>query len=403
MNKTLAYLWGTDNDKRPSLAFIRFPMLVLLPAIIAVSALAALFYPAYAQTIIQTAVLVAVGLSIVRTAIALSLEWPKSPVEIETHPIHSQFKISFITYGFLAVLGFMALVLSLSFLLPTSNVLFPSVEIGLLAITIVFLALFARYNAMSFSVEIAQLQSESRESTKALGDNFIAATNQLTETYNKNTSDLIAKLDSQGERQANLLAGMADALQNIAKFQKAQLDLVADSKRLAEETLNNQKETDRERKELEQRREVAQQQVQELERLRMLPRLGVRLAVEGVIFHHVNVDIINIGMSSKSLEVTLDTSDGRSQVRLGGDLNSQQQKRFDFGDVARFPNSTQFTVRCSILDAVGRMYGFQSIFEYTRVVGWLGNTTSISVQPNDYVFSTPSPEYISNSLGFRPG
>lgn len=405
MKGKLAYLWGsTTNGQKPSLAFIRFPALVLLPSTVLLSALVALFLPpAVALSTIEGIILSALGLSIIRTIIALSISQAKGPTEIQLHPIHSQFKVSLVAYGFLAVMGFTALVISLSLLLPGYGVLFPSVEIGLLAITIAFLALFARYNAMSLSVEMTRLQEESRSSAKNLGDNFITATKELTETYNKNTSDLISNLESQSERQARLLAGMADALHDIAKSVKAQLEVVAESKELAQKTLENQKETERERRELEERRQLAEQQAQEVERLRMLPVIGVRLSAEGLVFHHVHVDVVNTGMTARNVDVTLEASNGRSSTLLGGDLISQQLRRLDFGDVAGFPNNTVLTVRCGFMDASGRKYSFSTRFDYIRTLGWFNSTASISIQPNDYVFPTPLlQEHFPNALGFNP-
>jgi len=297
-----------------------------------------------------------------------------------------------VSAGLLAGLAFLGIVLVLVLVSAGPEVFVPVVEIGLLAVTIGFLALFTRYTARSFSIDVSQLGETYREASDRATRSYVASTQDLTQAYEQSTSRLLAKMDEQGERQAKILAGLTEVLSKVLEAMERQVQLAKQTQELEQKIVELRDEEKRAGEAREAQREEARVRREEDERLRMLPRLGLRLVVEGVLIHHVKVRVWNRGMSGQNLEVEVAPEGESPRVHPGRSIGAQDIIAFDFGDVTGFPHRTRMSVACRVADAVGRRYRYDTRFEYTRQTGWFDVTTGWVISPAEFIF--PEPERV---------
>lgn len=272
------------------------------------------------------------------------------------------------------------------------DLIIPAVEVTVLGGTVAYLAMFARFTASAFTADMDRLIQETRASGGLLRDNFLVGTKSLGDAFGVNTDRLLGKLDEGGEKQARILVGMTDALNEVAALLKDQRAVTEETRKLGEESLRLQQETDAARRKLEAERTAAQRQAEEEARRRMMPKLGLRVRVSaaGLFWHHVFVDVLNAGMSGQGLKVALKV-DGSPLMLLGGTLSAQELKPFDFGDVSTFPLDATLRVDGTIADVTARVYRFSARFSYRRTTGFWNQTKSAWVEPPDFVWPDAAP------------
>lgn len=294
---------------------------------------------------LQTSALtISVTLMLASAYVIVGVLWGKREVKDSERlsPIHDSFKEWLATATLLFAYLFVSLFLLLILLSPDPEFSVTIIGTGVLIATIAFLAIFTRYTAMSFSADMRELIRESKSSNESLVTSFLEGISQLAQGFSENLSAVIKVLEKERIEEREALMKMAE-----------------DARRRREEE----------------------------ERLRMMPRLGIKLRYRGLLFHSLIVDVFNRGLSGQSLEVSLTPIGKKSILIPGGDLGAQQRKSFDFGDVSRFPLGADLRVLCAVADLKGRKYTFKADFHYKRTLGPLGLATkSITITPQKYVF-----------------
>jgi len=305
--------------------------------------------------------------------------------------VHERLRLGLVlwaTAGLYVLIGEFLALLAVS---ATVEAIVAVVEVTVLGGTIAYLGVFARFTAAAFTADMDRLVRETRASGDALGESFLAATKALGDAFAANTERLLQKLDERGHEQARILVGMTDALNEMASLLKSHGKVAEETRKLGEEALRVQRETAETRVKLEEERVEARRQEEAAARLRMMPRLGIRVRVSsgGLFVHHVFVDVANGGMTGQDLEVNLFVDEAAPFRQLGGTLSAQGRTTLDFGDVSLFPLEASIRVMARVADVAARPYAFHADFHYTRTIGFWGQTKSARVEPSD--FASPEP------------
>ncbi len=139
----------------------------------------------------------------------VAYDWYKSeslrkPMD-ETNPVHKEFRLWIIRVLLIAIYMVTAGILILFSLGLRRDLLIVSAEIGVLMVTIAFIILCSKYSATSLTVDVNQLIREFRASNESLTNIYQKASDELTGTFNSNTTKLLSKLDEQGLKQSTIL------------------------------------------------------------------------------------------------------------------------------------------------------------------------------------------------------
>lgn len=304
---------------------------------------------------------------------------------------HEFWRARTIAWGLLAIgiaatglLGF--LWAGLASIVPQADV--PFVELAVLVLTLALLAVFARYNSMTFRTDgdrlIERLEETSRIETAAR----LAETERLVGAFASETDRLVAKIEAQSLSMSEGLAGIAVKLQNVADAIQTQARIASEARAVAERAVELQGQalqqaTDREAARVAAERRAA---LDRIERIR--PDIRVQMRGQGVLFHHVYVDVFNAGMDAVGLRVRVTTEQGTAPEFVEPGIRANIPRSFDLGGVGDFENEEQFTVTVLVSDVDGNPYECIARIVYQRERGFLGRTTAILFRPAAWVRTT---------------
>jgi hypothetical protein len=297
---------------------------------------------------------------------------------------HEFWRARTIAWGLLAIgiaamglLGFLWAGLAMA--VPSTDL--PFVELAVLVLTLALLAVFARYNSMTFRTDgdrlIDRLEETSRIETAAR----LAETERLVGTFTSQTDRLVAKIEAQSLSMSQGMAGIAVKLQNVADAIQTQARIASEARAAAERAAELQSQalqqaTDREASRVAAERRAA------LDRIaRVRPDIRVQMRGQGVLFHHLYVDVFNGGMDAVGLRVQVTTAQGTGPEFAEPGIRANTPRSFDLGDVGGFEDEEQFTVTVLVSDVDGNPYECIARLGYARERGFLGRTTAIRFEP----------------------
>ncbi len=301
---------------------------------------------------------------------------------------HEFWRARTIAWGLLAIgiaatglLGF--LWAGLASVVPQADV--PFVELAVLVLTLALLAVFARYNSMTFRTDgdrlIDRLEETSRIGTAAR----LAETERLVGTFASQTDRLVAKIEAQSLAMSEGLAGIAVKLQNVADAIQTQARIASEARAAAEQAAELQRQALQQAADRETARVAAERRaaLDRIERVR--PDIRIQMRGQGVLFHHLYVDVFNAGMDAVGLRVRVTTGRGTMSEFAEPGIRANTPRSFDLGDVGGFEDQEQFTVTALVSDVDGNPYECVARLTYQRERGFLGRTTGIRFTPADWV------------------
>lgn len=340
------------------------------------------------------------SLALLATAAKVAYDWHKSESATsrlrDMNPVHEEFKNWLIRVLMIAIFVVAAVILILFSLGLSRDLLIISAEIGVLMVTIAFIVLCSKYSATSLTVDVDQLVREFRASNESLMNVYQKAFDGLTVTFNDNTTKLLSKLDEQGLKQSTILGELATVMKDVADALTEQKALQEETKRIAEEALEDQKRTAEGKAELERERERQRIEREEQDRLMIMPKLGLRMYSTGIVFHKVHLEVVNAGMSGENLEVVVRGDNVAPNRRRFGIIVGQGRKPWELGDVKGFPHQTRFQISAIVSDSKGRRYQFDATFGYERTVGWFDVTQLVTISPEQFLW--PEPVLVENNV-----
>jgi hypothetical protein len=253
-----------------------------------------------------------------------------------------------------AALGILAYVLT-SRGLPAQTTLV-TLEICLLAYTLLILAWLSTLSIRSFSQDASAISSQ-----------FTSETNRLLEENRAHWAD-----------QSGALRSAVGSLDKAVGLQASTL-----------ETMRQATDFNRALLELERERERIRVEATEVRRQRMQPLVGYILRVPsgGVQLKHMNLTVYNRGSEARDLAVFF----GVPQVNvLEGHviaLAYHVSHVFDFGDIAGWPEAATLEVTIEASDVDHNRYRFSGTLEYTRNKN--GMVSFPRIEPEDWQFPEP--------------
>ena len=322
-------------------------------------------------------------------------KWFQGSFLSETSIHHERFKL--VTFSILFVILCVPFVvfLALAIFGVGMEIIIGLAEAVVLVVTIAILLICSRYTAESFTADVTQLIRETRASGESLIESYQATGAQLVEDFDTNMNKILEKLEEQGKNQVSVLGDLASAVREVANVLREEKKLVEESRLLQERAVSLQEEMAEEAKLITREREQARTEREEHERSRMMPRPMLRMYHTGIIFHRLEVQILNVGMPGYNLQIMFFPGTASQFQIIAGSIMSQERKSWDIGDAKDYPSGTRFRISTSVADASGRRYLFRAEFRYVRIAGLLDITRSIRFEPSG--FSQLEPHLLENS------
>ncbi len=317
-------------------------------------------------------------------------KWFQGSFLSETSIHHERFKLVTLSILFVVLCAPFVVFLALMVIGIGLEIVIGIAETVVLVVTIAILLICSRYAAESFTADVTQLIRETRASSESLTMSYQATGAQLIEDLDTSMNKIVEKLEEQAESQVSVLSDLASAVKEVADVLKEEKKLVEESRLLQERAVSLQEEMAAETKLIAKKREQARHEREEQERLRMMPKLMLRMYHTGIIFHHLKVQILNIGMPGYNLEmVFFPNTPSRFQISTESTM-SQERKSWDIGDAKDYPSGTRFKISTTVADARGRRYLFRAEFRYVRIAGpLLDITRSIRFEPSGFIQPKP--------------
>jgi hypothetical protein len=261
----------------------------------------------------------------------------------------------------------------------------PFLELAVLVMTLVLLAIFARYNSMTFRTDGDRLVQHLEETSRIETAARLAETERLVGTFTGQTDRLVAKIEAQSLTMSGGLAGIALRLQNVADAIQTQSRIAAEARAAAQQAAELQRQAiedaaTREAARISAELRAAQDRVE-----RIRPDIRVQMRGQGILFHHLYVDIFNRAMDGVGLRVRVLTARGTGGEFVEPGIRSNSPRSFDLGDVNQFLDAERFTVTVLLADVDGNPYEYAAQVDYERETGLLGRTTGIRFNPTGWV------------------
>ncbi len=260
----------------------------------------------------------------------------------------------------------------------------PFLEVAVLVMTLVLLAIFARYNSMTFRTDgdrlVQQLEETSRIETAAR----LAETERMVGTFTAQTDRLVAKIEAQSLTMSEGLAGIALRLQNVADAIQTQSRIAAEAREAAQQAAGLQRQAIEDAASREAARIATELGAAEDRIARIRPDIRIQMRGQGILFHHLYVDIFNRGMDGVGLRVTASTAGGAGGEFVEPGIRSNSPKSFDLGNVNQFQDRERITVSVLLADVDGNPYEYAGQVDYQRTTGFLGRTTGFSFNPDGW-------------------
>lgn len=309
------------------------------------------------------------------------------PPPIQT--IHDAWRARSATWGYLAglvALSFLAVIRflpswALGDLFPTPLV--PLYEIAVLALTVAMIAVLSQYTSRTAAADAratsrdlrrlsSEIRSQSERTSAQLSADLGALTTRLSESMaqtSRETNTVLAELTNsvrglaasaaaQTEALQQAQAATEEALQRAAAASEAHTDAVLDLARRRDD-----------------------EQAAEVERLR--PSVAIRMRVEGILIHHVWLDLYDRVSQAVGVVVSVQ-SEGTSRSFPIGNLSTRIPRALDIGDITTFPLDGTILVALQFSDLAGRQYRGRRGFHFTRTLSVVGTTAGWHVDPPDW-------------------
>ncbi len=271
----------------------------------------------------------------------------------------------------------------LSSSVPPSDL--PFVELAVLVMTIVLLAIFARYNSMTFRTDGDRLIQHLEETSRIETASRLAETSRLIDAFGAQTDRLVAKIETQSLSMSQGLSELAVRLQNIADAIQTQSRIAVEAREASQQAAALQRQAivdsaNREAARIAAERQAAQDRIE-----RIRPDIRIQMRGQGTLFHHLYVDVFNSGMDGVGLRVNALTPRGTGGEFVEPGIRSNTPRTFDLGDVGGFQDVERFAVTILIADVDGNPYQCSQQIDYHRETGIFGRTTEMQFNPTGWV------------------
>jgi hypothetical protein len=300
--------------------------------------------------------------------------------------IHDAWRARSATWGYLAgliALSFLAGVRflpswALGDLFPPA--LLPLYEIVVLALTVAMIAVLSQYTSRTAAADARATSRDLRRLSSEIMTQSERTAAQLTADLGALTTRLSESLAQTSRETNTVLAELTNSVRDLAVSAAAQTELVRNAQAATEEALRRAaaaSETQADAvHDLARRR--AEELSAEVDRLR--PIVSLRMRVEGVLFHHIWLDLYD--SASQAVGVVVGVQSGViARAFPIGNLSTRIPRPLDLGDVTQFPLDGIINVTLQFSDLAGRQYRGRRDFHFTRELSILRTTTGWQVDP----------------------
>jgi hypothetical protein len=276
-----------------------------------------------------------------------------------------------------------------STILPSGDV--PLVELTVLVATVLLLATFSRYAAMAFNTDAARMIQKLDELSTRESEARTRDTDRVTRLFTEQTDRIVAKADAQIEATATGFSAAVSRLDRVAEALEDLTKVERDSKSATEAAAEAQRRGVEDQRRLAVERKADETRRAEERALLIRPEIWVRLRAQGLIRHHLFVDVSNQGFDAVGLDVGVFVGQARhnfTETRLA----AKNTRSFDLGDVTQLPQMVEIAVVVILRDVDGYPHKYGAgPFNYAREANWLNWTKSLSINPGGWVTASLLP------------
>jgi hypothetical protein len=257
-------------------------------------------------------------------------------------------------------------------------------DVIVLVVTVAIVGAYTRYTAMAFRTDSLSILTTLETASRLDRESQRSQSESLLSTFAGQTDRIIAEVQAMNRATVSGLDNVAEGLKTVASALEAHAEIAAAARLAAEAGVVAQREAIQQIARAEVARREDASRAANLRRSQIMPNLAAQLRVQGTLLHTIVVDIFNGGFSAMRLNVTVRAASGWSRLYRRPEIASNSPTSFTLGDVAEFPQDTEFEVSVEISDVDGNVYVGATPFHYSRATGFLGFTRSITLEPTGW-------------------
>jgi hypothetical protein len=306
--------------------------------------------------------------------------------------VHEAWRARSATWGYLASLITLTFLASIRFL-PSWALgdlfppdLLPLYSLAVLALTVTMIAVLSQYtsrtaaaDARATSRDLRRLSSElmqlSERTSAQLSSDLSGLTTRLTESLAQTTRETNA-----------VLAELTNSVRELATSAAAQANAMRAAQAATEAVISSTQRASQEHADALRNLERARAEELAMEAARLRPRVALRLRVQGVILHHIRLDLYDA--ASQAVGVVVEVRGGLNDLVFNiGSLPARVPRAVDLGDVGRFPDAGRISITLQYSDLAGRQYLARQSYDFVRSRSIIGTTAGWNVNPTGWVWA----------------